>query len=49
MLKNLDKLIRKETGVPVTTTDEPLTCVARGGGKVLEMINEHGPHIFALE
>ncbi|ORU90304.1 MAG: rod shape-determining protein [Cycloclasticus sp. symbiont of Poecilosclerida sp. M] len=49
MLKNLDKLIRKETGVPVTTTDEPLTCVARGGGKVLEMINEQGPHIFALE
>ena len=49
LLKNLDKLIREETGVPVTLADDPLTCVARGGGKVLELINENGPHIFALE
>jgi len=49
LLKGFDKLIHEETGVPVRTADEPLTCVARGGGKVLEMINEKGPGIFALE
>ncbi len=49
LLTGLDKLIHQETGVPVRTADEPLTCVARGGGKVLELINEKGPHIFALE
>ena len=49
LLKNLDTLINEETGVPVRTADEPLTCVARGGGKVLELINEKGPSTFALE
>ncbi|MDX2426082.1 MAG: rod shape-determining protein, partial [Cycloclasticus sp.] len=49
LLKGLDKLLHEETGVPVRTADEPLTCVARGGGKVLELINEKGTHIFNLE
>jgi len=26
-----------------------LTCVARGGGRALEMIEAHGPEVFALE
>ncbi len=29
----------KKTGLPVIIADEPLTCVARGGGKALEMIS----------
>ena len=33
--KNLDKLISKETGLPVSTKD-PLSCVAIGTGKALE-------------
>ena len=37
LLHNLDKLLREETGIPVTIADDPLTCVARGGGKALEM------------
>jgi rod shape-determining protein MreB len=49
LLNGLDELLYEETGVPVRTADEPLTCVARGGGKVLELINEKGPHIFDLE
>ena len=32
LLHNLDKLLREETGIPVTIADDPLTCVARGGG-----------------
>lgn len=49
LLESLDKLINEETGVPVTLAEEPLTCVARGGGKVLEIINERGPDTFSLE
>jgi rod shape-determining protein MreB len=29
--------------------DDPLTCVARGGGRVLELIDELGPGTFAQE
>jgi rod shape-determining protein MreB len=37
MLKNLDKLFTKATGVPAHVADEPLYCVAKGTGKALEM------------
>jgi rod shape-determining protein MreB len=36
LLKNIDKLISKETGLPVTIADDPLSCVAIGTGKALE-------------
>ncbi len=36
MLKNIDKLISKDTGLPVTIADNPLECVAIGTGKALE-------------
>ena len=49
LLTDLDKLISEETGVPVSRAEDPLTCVARGGGKVLEMIDEKGPSAFGLE
>ena len=49
MMRSLDKLIQEETGLPVIVADEPLTCVARGGGRVIELIDEHGPAIFGLE
>jgi rod shape-determining protein MreB len=49
MLRDLDKLLMEETGLPVVIADEPMTCVARGGGKVLELLDEHGPHLFGLE
>lgn len=49
LLRGLDKLLAEETGLPVVIADEPLTCVARGGGKVLEMIDERGPELFALD
>ena len=35
-LKNLDKLISKETGLPVSIAEDPLSCVAIGTGKALE-------------
>lgn len=38
LLKNLDKRIRREIGVPVVIPDDPLTTVARGAGKMLDDI-----------
>jgi rod shape-determining protein MreB and related proteins len=43
LLRDLDKLLMEETGLPVIIADDPLTCVARGGGKVLELLDQHGP------
>ncbi|MGC3872021.1 rod shape-determining protein [Halomonas sp. GXIMD04776] len=39
LLRDIDKLIAEETGLPVIVAEDPLTCVARGGGKALEMID----------
>lgn len=41
LLDDIDKLISKETNLPVKIAEEPLTCVARGGGLALSMINKH--------
>lgn len=35
--------------VPVIIAEDPLTCVARGGGEALEMIDMHGGDIFSDE
>ncbi|MEI6894461.1 MAG: rod shape-determining protein [Colwellia sp.] len=49
LLKDLDRLLMEETGIPVVVADDPLTCVARGGGKALEMIDLHGGDLFSYE
>ncbi|MCP4700549.1 MAG: rod shape-determining protein [Gammaproteobacteria bacterium] len=49
LLTDLDRLLMEETGLPVVIADDPLTCVARGGGRALEMIEEHGMDIFRFE
>jgi len=36
LLKNLDKMITKETGLPVEIAEDPLSCVAIGTGKALD-------------
>ena len=36
LIKNLDKLVNKETGMPVYIAEEPLECVVRGTGKTVE-------------
>ena len=36
LLKNIDKLISKETGLPVTIAEDPLSCVCLGTGKALD-------------
>src|SRR5580658_1653953 len=49
LLRNIDKLIMEETGLPVLIADDPLTCVARGGGRILELMEEHGRGVFDLQ
>lgn len=49
LLKNLDILLMEETGISVLIAHEPLTCVARGGGKALDMIDIHGSDLFSEE
>lgn len=39
LLRDLDRLLMEETGLPVIVADNPLTCVARGGGSALEMVD----------
>ena len=36
LLRGLDKLLSKETGLPILVADDPLTCVALGTGKALD-------------
>jgi rod shape-determining protein MreB len=36
LLRGLDKRLRQETNLPVNVADDPLTCVVRGTGRVLE-------------
>ncbi|MCU0615436.1 MAG: rod shape-determining protein [Desulfobacterales bacterium] len=38
LLKNLDRLLREETGLPITIADDPLSTVARGSGMALDNI-----------
>lgn len=49
LLRDIDKLITEETGLPVIIAEDPLTCVARGGGRILELMDELGPGSFGLE
>jgi len=46
LLRELDRLLVEETGLPVIVADDPLTCVVRGSGRALEQMDKlHG--IFA--
>ena len=49
LLRDIDKLLMEETGLPVVIADDPLTWVARGGGRILELMDEMGPGHFGLE
>jgi rod shape-determining protein MreB len=48
LLRDLDRLLMEETGLPVIVAEDPLTCVVRGSGKALEKVDHFGP-IFINE
>ena len=41
LFRNIDKLISQSTGVPCFVVDEPLLCVAKGTGQVLESLDTY--------
>jgi rod shape-determining protein MreB and related proteins len=49
LLRHIDKLLMEETGLPVIVAEDPLTCVARGGGRILELIDTVPPSTLGLE
>jgi rod shape-determining protein MreB and related proteins len=42
LLRDLDRLLAEETGLPVLVAEEPLTCVVRGSGMALERMDKFG-------
>ena len=49
LLKDIDKLLSEETGLPVIVAEDPLTCVARGGGKAMELMDANDVDLASLE
>ena len=49
LLRDLDRLLMEETGLPVIIAEEPLTCVARGGGRALELMDTIGGDFLSTE
>ena len=39
LLRNLDDLLREETGLPITITDDPLSTVVLGSGRALDSLS----------
>ncbi|MBI1965290.1 MAG: rod shape-determining protein [Betaproteobacteria bacterium] len=42
LLRDVDRLLMEETGLPVIIAEDPLTCVVRGSGKAIEKIDRLG-------
>ncbi|MEM7210204.1 MAG: rod shape-determining protein [Pseudomonadota bacterium] len=49
LLRDIDRLMMEETGLPVLIAEDPLTCVTRGGGRILELMDQHGGEFFSVE
>ena len=49
MLREVDVLISSQTGVPVIVAEDPLTCVARGGGRALEIMDKYDIDLLSTE
>jgi rod shape-determining protein MreB and related proteins len=48
LLRDLDRLLAEETGLPVFVAEAPLTCVVRGSGMALERLDKYGD-VFSYE
>lgn len=49
LLRDLDRLLMEETGLPVIVAEDPLTCVARGGGRALELMKIIGSDFLSRD
>ncbi len=48
LLRDLDRMLMEETGLPIVVTEDPLTCVARGCGRALQEMETLGD-VFTYE
>jgi rod shape-determining protein MreB len=48
LLRNIDRLLTKEIGVPCHVVENPMTCVAIGAGKALESYHIFKRSLFPL-
>lgn len=48
LLRDLDRLLMEETRLNVIIAENPLSCVARGGGQVLELLDQRGVASFLM-
>ena len=49
LLRDLDQLLMKEIGLSVIVAEDPLTCVVRGGGKFIDLLDIYGDEILVFE
>ena len=49
LLRELDRMLSSETGLPVIVAEDPLTCVARGGGRALELMDDGADSVLSIE
>lgn len=47
LLRGLDQRLRNETSLPINVVEDPLTCVVRGTGKVLENLQDYQKMLIA--
>ena len=49
LLRDIDRLLQEETGLPVIVAEDPLTCVVRGSGKALDKLDKAVGTIFTYD
>ena len=49
LCRELDVMISEQTGIPVIPADDPLTCVARGGGVALEIMDKYDIDLLSTD
>ena len=49
LLRDIDVLISNQTGIPVLVAEDPLTCVAKGGGSALEIMDKYDIDLLSTE
>lgn len=49
LLRGIDQLLADESALPVIIAEDPLTCVARGGGRAMEIMEKHRLDMLSTE
>ena len=49
LLRDLDLMISDQTGIPVYVAEDPLTCVAKGGGIALDILDKYDVDLLSTE